>query len=157
MKILVVSQYFHPEEFKVNELVAEFQKRGHEVAVLTGKPNYPSGKIFEGYKFWDIQYEDYKGARVTRVPLIPRGNGNGLRLSLNYLSFVLFGGIYVKTHPADYDAIICFEISPVTQMYPDLNGQKGEKVAELQFGSRIYGLKVLRRQERRIIHFCIIC
>ena len=56
MKILVVSQYFHPEEFKVNELVAEFQKRGHEVAVLTGKPNYPSGKIFEGYKFWDIQY-----------------------------------------------------------------------------------------------------
>lgn len=120
MKILVVSQYFHPEEFKVNELVAEFQKRGHEVAVLTGKPNYPSGKIFEGYKFWDIQYEDYKGARVTRVPLIPRGNGNGLRLSLNYLSFVLFGGIYVKTHPADYDAIICFEISPVTQMYPAL-------------------------------------
>ena len=59
MKILVVSQYFYPEEFKVNELVEEFQKRGHEVTILTGKPNYPSGKIFEGYKFGGIQYEDY--------------------------------------------------------------------------------------------------
>lgn len=120
MKILVVSQYFYPEEFKVNELVEEFQKRGHEVTILTGKPNYPSGKIFEGYKFGGIQYEDYKGTKVTRVPLIPRGNGNGLRLSLNYFSFVLFGGVYVKTHQTDYDAIICFEISPITQMYPAL-------------------------------------
>ena len=124
MKILVVSQYFYPEEFKVNELVEEFQKRGHEVTILTGKPNYPSGKIFEGYKFGGIQYEDYKGTKVTRVPLIPRGNGNGLRLSLNYFSFVLFGGVYVKTHQTDYDAIICFEISPITQMYPALWAKK---------------------------------
>lgn len=124
MKILVVSQYFYPEEFKINELVEEFLKRGHEVTILTGKPNYPCGRIFEGYKFWGIQYEDYKGGNVIRVPLIPRGNGNALRLVLNYLSFVFFGGVYVKMHQTDYDAIMCFEISPITQMYPALWAKK---------------------------------
>lgn len=120
MKITIVCQYFYPEEFKVNDLAEEWVKRGHKVTVLTGKPNYPKGKILNGYKFWGIQEEDYKGVRVIRVPLIPRGNGGGIRLALNYLSFVLFASLYVLTHRIETDKIFCFGISPVFQMYPAL-------------------------------------
>ena len=63
MKMLVVCQYFHPEEFKVNEQVEGLVKRGNEVAVLTGKPTYPRGF----YKFWGVQTEEYKGAKVIRL------------------------------------------------------------------------------------------
>ena len=84
MKILVLSQCFFPEEFKINELTEDLVKQGHDVTVLTGKPNYPKGKIYEGYKFWGVQEEFYKGARVIRVPLIPRGNSSAIRLSINY-------------------------------------------------------------------------
>ena len=110
MKITIVCQYFYPEEFKVNDLAEEWVKRGHNVTVLTGKPNYPKGKILNGYKFWGIQEEDYKGARVIRVPLIPRGNGGGIRLALNYLSYVLFASLYVLTHRIETDKIFCFGI-----------------------------------------------
>lgn len=120
MKITIVCQYFYPEEFKVNDLAEEWVKRGHNVTVLTGKPNYPKGKILNGYKFWGIQEEDYKGARVVRVPLIPRGNGGGIRLALNYLSFVFFASLYVLTHRIETDRIFCFGTSPVSQMYPAL-------------------------------------
>lgn len=120
MKITIVCQYFYPEEFKVNDLAEEWVKRGHNVTVLTGKPNYPKGKILNGYKFWGIQEEDYKGTRVIRVPLIPRGNGGGIRLALNYLSFVFFASLYVLTHRIETDRIFCFGTSPVLQMYPAL-------------------------------------
>ena len=73
MKILVVSQYFYPEEFKINDLVDTLVKKGHEVTVLTGKPNYPKGEYFDGYTFKGVVYEEYKGAKVVRVPLIKRG------------------------------------------------------------------------------------
>lgn len=120
MKITIVSQYFYPEEFKVNDLAEEWVKRGHEVTVLTGKPNYPGGRILKGYKFWGVQEESYKGIRVIRVPLAPRGKGGGIRLALNYLSYVFFASYYVLTHRLDTDRIFCFEISPVFQMYPAL-------------------------------------
>lgn len=119
MKILVICQYFYPEEFKINELVEELVSRGHEVTVLTGKPNYPTGKIARGYKLCGVQKETYKGANVIRVPLIPRGNGGGLRLSLNYLSFALSGALYTRRHrELDCDAVLCFQLSPVTEIYP---------------------------------------
>lgn len=120
MKITIVCQYFYPEEFKVNDLAEEWVKRGHEVTVLTGKPNYPKGKILSGYKFWGIQEENYKGARVIRIPLIPRGKGGGLRLMMNYFSYVFFASLYVLTHRIETDRIFCFETSPVFQMYPAL-------------------------------------
>ena len=75
MKIVVVTQYFYPEDFKVNDLVKGFVERGHQVTVLTGKPNYPFGTIFKGYKQWGIQRERLFGADVIRVPVIPRGKG----------------------------------------------------------------------------------
>lgn len=118
MSILIVSQHFYPEEFKINDLAEELVHRGHDVTVLTGKPNYPKGDYFQGYKFWGTQYEDYNGVRIIRVPLIRRKKAGPLRLILNYCSFVFFGGIYVLFHKMSFDSVFCFETSPITQAYP---------------------------------------
>ena len=88
MRILVVSQYFWPENFRVNDLVKEWVQRGHELTVLTGIPNYPAGKVFDAYREQPIAFIEYEGAEIVRVPMLPRGIG-GLRLMLTYLSFVL--------------------------------------------------------------------
>lgn len=119
MKLLVVSQYFFPENFRVNELVAELVRRGHEVTVLTGMPNYPQGRFFEGYGWRGPRHELFAGAKVLRVPLIPRGKGGGLRLVLNYLSFALFASLVAFWRlPREHDAIFVFEVSPVTVGLP---------------------------------------
>ncbi|MBY0555108.1 hypothetical protein K2P97_11310 [bacterium] len=90
MNILILSQYFKPETFIINELVLEMEKLGHKITVLTGKPNYPEGKIFEGFRIWGVQHEIYgHSIEVIRVPLLPRRNGRALHLILNYISFVV--------------------------------------------------------------------
>ena len=118
MKVLIVSQYFYPEDFKINELTEELVCRGHNVTVLTGKPNYPKGQYYSGYKFLGVQVEDYKGAKVIRVPLIRRNSGGSLWLIMNYLSFIFFGCLYVLFHKMEFDSIFCFETSPITQAFP---------------------------------------
>ena len=90
MRLLVVSQYFWPENFRVNELVADMVARGHEVTVLTGRPNYPQGTVFAEFDENPGAFARYKGAEVLRLPLRPRGKGS-LRLVLNYWSFVFWG------------------------------------------------------------------
>lgn len=119
MHILIVSQYFWPENFRVNDLVKELVQRGHKVEVLTGFPNYPGGKIFKDYLDRPLSFVKYEGAEVFRVPVLPRGLG-GLRLMLNYLSFVLsaisFGPWLLRGKKAD--VIFVFEPSPVTVGLP---------------------------------------
>lgn len=119
MRILVVSQYFWPENFRVNDLVKEWVQRGHQVTVLTGVPNYPAGKVFDAYQAQPNAYAKYEGAEAVRVPMLPRGTG-GLRLMLNYLSFVVGGGVFgpwrLRGKPAD--VIFVFEPSPVTVGLP---------------------------------------
>ncbi len=75
MRILVVSQYFWPENFRINDLVKEFVDRGHEVTVLSGIPNYPTGKVFEAYRREPDAFAEYFGAKVIRVPMLSRGAG----------------------------------------------------------------------------------
>ncbi len=119
IRVLIVSQYFWPESFRINDLVLGLTERGYEVTALTGKPNYPTGSFFRGYGFWTPLYDDYKGVRVVRVPIIPRGRGGRARLVLNYVSFVLsaslFGPLLCRGR---YDAIFVFEPSPVTVGLP---------------------------------------
>jgi colanic acid biosynthesis glycosyl transferase WcaI len=119
LRILVVSQYFWPENFRVNDLVKEWMQRGHQVTVLTGIPNYPAGKVFDAYQAQPSAFAAYQGAEVVRVPMLPRGSG-GLRLMLNYLSFVVGGGVFgpwrLRGKPAD--VIFVFEPSPVTVGLP---------------------------------------
>lgn len=121
MKILIVSQYFWPEDFRINDLALGLRERGHEVAVFTGKPNYPGGRLFPGYGFFGRTVEDYQGVRVMRVPLVPRGDGGALRLALNYLSFALFASLLAPFRCAgSYDLILVYEPSPVTVGLPAL-------------------------------------
>lgn len=131
MKILLVSQYFWPETFRVNDLAQELVLRGNEVTVLTGKPNYPQGKIYKGYSFWGYREEYYKDIKLIRVPLIPRGKGSKLGLALNYFSFVFFSCLYILFHKQKYDVSLTFAISPITQVYAALLHKK-------IFGSRAY-------------------
>ena len=124
MRILIVSQYFYPEEFKINDLAETLVKKGHDVTILTGKPNYPKGEYFEGYQFKGIVEENYKGAKVIRVPLIKRSRGGAINLVMNYFSFVYYANKYLNKHELKADAIICFEISPITQAYPCITCKK---------------------------------
>ncbi len=119
MKVLLVSQYFWPESFLITSIVSRLVQEGHEVDVLTGKPNYPQGVIYQGYRAWGCSSELHGGALIHRVPLAPRGRG-GLRLALNYLSFILsgmvFGPFLLRGRRAD--VIFVYAPSPLLQAFP---------------------------------------
>ena len=124
MKILIVSQYFWPETFRINDLAYELYNQGYKIEVLTGKPNYPTGSYYEGYSFFTHNEDDYKGFKIYRVPIISRGNGNGLRLILNYLSFVFNSSLFVLFSRKKYDITFTFAVSPITQAFPALLHKK---------------------------------
>ena len=92
MQILIVTQYFWPENFRINDLAKELVNRGHSVTVLTGMPNYPSGSIFSEYENEPEAYCNYKGVVIVRVPVVVRGQ-SGVQLVLNYLSFIISGTV----------------------------------------------------------------
>lgn len=117
MRILVVSQYFWPENFKINDLCLGLKERGHTVTVLTGIPNYPKGKFYDNYSFWKSNDEEWNGIKIYRSKLFSRGN-NGIRLMLNYGSFVLFGALKSLFIKEKFDKIFVFEPSPVTVGLP---------------------------------------
>ena len=120
MKVLVVSQYFWPEGFRINEVVRSLVEEGVEVDVLTGKPNYPEGVIFNGYRAGGCQVESWAGATVYRVPLFPRGARGALRLALNYLSFVASGLIFGPwlLRKRQYDVVFVYGLSPILLAIP---------------------------------------
>ncbi len=119
MRILVVSQQFWPENFRINDLTAELVRRGHEVTVLTGVPNYPEGKVYDSFRAESDKFAHYQGARIVRVPIIVRGRSK-LTLVLNYLSFALSASLVgaFKLRGQKFDAIFTFEPSPVTVGIP---------------------------------------
>jgi glycosyltransferase involved in cell wall biosynthesis len=118
-RILVVSQYFWPESFRVNELVLELKDRGYIVEVLTSIPNYPEGRIFPDFASNPNKYEDYYGIKVHRVPQITRRN-NKLSLALNYFSFVISACFYslFKLRKRKFDLIYGVQLSPIFSMIP---------------------------------------
>lgn len=117
MRILLVSQYFWPETFRINEVVRSLRDAGADVTVLTGKPNYPEGRLFDGYRAWGTSREDYHGIPVFRVPMAPRGKGSAVRLAWNYLSFVLGASLFGPwlLRGRQVDAIVVYGISPILQ------------------------------------------
>ena len=119
MKLLVVTQYFFPEDFRINELVSDFVKRGHEVTVLTGRPNYPEGKIFKEYVKNKQKFNQFSGSNIIRCPIPARGSSK-ISLILNYFAFIFFGTIYglrvAKNNK--FDNIFVFEPSPITVCLP---------------------------------------
>lgn len=128
MKILIVTQYFYPENFKSNDLAFELKKRGHDITVLTGIPNYPEGKVYPGYGYFKQRRQIINGVEIIRALLLPRGNGGGIRLFLNYFSWAFFASVKaIKLSSKKYDAVIVHEPSPITQFYPALVIKKLKK------------------------------
>lgn len=119
MKVLIVSQYYWPENFRINQLAADLVRAGDEVTVLTGLPNYPAGSWTQGYGWRGPYTESREGVRIVRAPLIPRGPGGGLRLAFNYLSFALSASVVGLLRCRErYDAIFVHEPSPITVGIP---------------------------------------
>jgi len=114
MRILVISQYFFPENFRINDLVFSLKQRGHQVEVLTGKPNYPKGDYFEGYSWKYPLEEEIQGVKVHRANLILRKKGRGLRLFLNYFSFVFFAFFKIFQLKGTFEKVLIYAPSPIT-------------------------------------------
>jgi glycosyltransferase involved in cell wall biosynthesis len=112
---LVFTQYFWPENFRINDVVQGLAERGHDITVYTGIPNYPGGRYFSGYGFLGPFRERFGTVPVRRVPLIARGRGNRARLAVNYLSHAfmatLLGPLVARQ---GFDAILVYEPSPMT-------------------------------------------
>jgi len=119
MKLLIVTQYFWPESFRINDLALELKARGHQISVLTGMPNYPSGTVFEGYGWSKIGRSDYEGIPLFRVPLFGRRQSRAWQLALNYISFAIAASILGPFMCQDkYDVIFVYEPSPFTVGLP---------------------------------------
>ena len=119
MNILIVSQHFWPEDFRINDLSIDFINKGHNVSVLTGTPNYPEGKIFSDFKNNKDAYSSYHSIQINRLPVIPRGS-NKLSLALNYISFVI-SGLFLSPfilRKQSFDLIFVFEPSPISVCIP---------------------------------------
>ncbi|MEY8521463.1 glycosyltransferase family 4 protein [Lachnospiraceae bacterium 38-10] len=112
--ILVISQYFYPENFRINDICREWVKWGYDITVVTGIPNYPQGVFYEGYSWIKRRREELEGIHIIRIPLISRGN-NSVRLALNYISFVISGLVWKLFTNITADRVFIFEVSPMTQ------------------------------------------
>lgn len=136
MKILIISQYYYPEQFQINEIAPELVKRGHEVTVLCGLPNYPKGVVFEGYSTAESlahkerEYFEKTGVKVVHVSQIPRGN-NPFFLIRNYFSFASNSKMAVRQMDKDFDVVLGYQLSPITSME-----------AALEY-KRLYGVSVV--------------
>ncbi len=121
MKILVICQYYYPEPFRINDICEEMVKRGHEVTVVTGEPNYPEGKIYKGYENHAHVNEKINGVKVHRCPIIPRKKGAVYRL-LNYFSYPYEAVKYVRNLMASngkpFDIVFVNQLSPVMMAGP---------------------------------------
>lgn len=120
MRLLVFSQYFWPETFGINALVRALGASGRQVTVVTGKPNYPDGRIYAGYTAWGTQRQRYGAIEVLRVPLLPRGQKSSLRLLLNYFSFIFSGYLIAPflLRGRSIDAVLVYAPSPLLQALP---------------------------------------
>lgn len=121
LRILVVSQYFWPENMRINDLVRDFVSKGHVVTVLTGLPNYPEGQIYDEYRSAPENFTDYFGANIVRVPFLPRGK-RSISLILNYLSFFVSASLFgpLKLRGEKFDTVFVYAVSPIMAAIPAL-------------------------------------
>jgi glycosyltransferase involved in cell wall biosynthesis len=112
--ILVISQYFYPEQFRINDMCTEWVKRGYKVTVVTGIPNYPQGDFFDGYDKQHNRTETWNGINIVRLSISPRKTGS-VNMAKNYFSFVWSGFWWNLNTKIKADYVFCFEVSPMTQ------------------------------------------
>ena len=124
MKILIITQYFFPEEFKINDLVENLSRDGHDMSVFTGLPNYPQGHFAKGYSLLSGPYFERGpgNCKIYRTPIIPRGKHKNIQLLLNYASYCLLGALIVpwKLRKEKFDHILVYQPSPVFIVVPGI-------------------------------------
>jgi glycosyltransferase involved in cell wall biosynthesis len=131
-RLTIISQYFYPEEFRINDLAFEWVKRGYEVTVITGIPNYPKGSFFSGYGWFRKNKDVIQGVNVIRLPILPRRNGL-IFLSLNYLSFVVSGFFWSTFTKHQSDVVFINEVSPMTQALPGIWFARSRKIPSILY------------------------
>ncbi|MDX5478983.1 MAG: hypothetical protein LPJ98_11065, partial [Cyclobacteriaceae bacterium] len=123
-RILIYTNHFFPENFKVNEIAQLLSEEGNYVHVVTGIPNYPTGRIFEGYGFFKKNFEKQSSnLTISRLPLIPRGNGSRLRLILYYISYFISYLVYtffLILFKKKYELVFVHHTSPVLISIPPI-------------------------------------
>ena len=132
MKLLIISQYYYPEQFLINEISPELAKDGHEVTVLTGLPNYPVGKIYDGYTHKEKRVETIKGVKVIRCFEIGRHH-SPVTLILNYISYMFSASMRVCRINEKFDAVFVYQLSPVTMAMPAIKLKKKQKIPILLY------------------------
>ena len=122
MRLLLVTQYFWPEDFGINALTLALTKRGVKVTVLSGMPNYPDGVIYPGYPKLRVHRGEYQGVETIRMPIIPRGKRSTVKLTLNYLSFIASGVLLGPwlLRRRSFDVVFVYAPSPLLQALPAL-------------------------------------
>lgn len=130
--ILIVSQYFYPEQFRINDIAVSLVERGYKVTVLTGVPNYPEGKFFKGYGRFKKTKEKYEGVSIRRIPIVSRGE-HIIKLFLNYISFVFSGFFFAKLTRLKADVVLTYNISPVFQCQVGTWYAKRKKVPQILY------------------------
>lgn len=130
MNLLICTNHFYPETFRCNDVAFELAKKGYGVTVLTAIPDYPQGRFYDGYGFFKRRHEILNGVEIYRGFIIPRGNGGGVRIFLNYLSFFissiilcLYLGLFKR-----FDCIIAHETSPVMIGVPAVIIKKMQRI-----------------------------
>lgn len=126
MKILIVSQRYYPESFRITDIAESLVARGHDVTVLTGLPNYPAGRLYQGYEHQGKRKEIVNGVKVLRVREIPRKKGILFRI-LNYWSFAFYGCKFVKKLDGNFDIVLANELSPIMGCKPAIEYKKRHK------------------------------
>ena len=123
-KILVVTQHFWPENFRINDIVEGFLQDGIAVDVLCGLPNYPKGEWFPGYSAVGPFEEEWHGARLYRCKEVPRRGNTSVNIFLNYISWPWYAAHALHRLPGGYDAVFCFNTSPVLMCWPAIRYAK---------------------------------
>lgn len=132
MRILIVSQYFRPDNFRINDIAAALAEEGHTVRVLTGLPDYATSRVPEEFSWFRRRKERWNGVDIVRVPIIARRDGKFFR-ALNYASFAVTGWLYAKFCKKQYDVVISYETSPIMQSIPAVAYKNRAKVPLLLY------------------------
>ena len=123
MKILVVCQYYYPEPFRITDICKNLVKRGHDVTVLTGLPNYPEGRVLDDYRHGKKRNEAVNGVKIIRCFEVGRGNSH-FKLFLNYLSYAISGALKAKFMREEFDVVLVNQLSPVMMGIPAMAYKK---------------------------------
>ena len=117
-KILIVTECFYPEEFKINDVALSWKDKGHDVDVLTLAPTYPLGKVFSGYKNSFFRKCEYKGINIFRLHAVTGYKDSAIKKILKYINFMIFGSIAAIFIGRRYDYVFGFNLGPLTDMLP---------------------------------------